>query len=127
MITNQRSKRKPTGGIYNKMRKKFKRDFGKDFLPVRVGEDKKKTVRTRGGGEKFRLMGAKKVNVMDPASGKVTVSEVLTVKQNTSNIHFVRMNVITKGAIVETKIGDARVTSRPGQDGVVNAVLIKGE
>jgi small subunit ribosomal protein S8e len=125
MITNKRSKRKPTGGLYKSMRKKFKRDFGKDFLPVRVGDDKKKTVRTRGGGEKFRLMGAKKINVMDPTSGKVTISEVLTVKQNPSNIHFVRMNVITKGAIVETKIGDARVTSRPGQDGVVNAVLVK--
>jgi small subunit ribosomal protein S8e len=35
------------------------------------------------------------------------------------------MNVITKGAIIETEKGLAKVVSRPGQDGVVNAVLIE--
>ena len=123
-MTYSRSKRKPTGGILNKMRKKFKRDFGSDFLPIKIGKDKMKSVRTIGGGKKVRLTGAKKINVMDPKSGKVQVSEITNVKQNTSNIHFVRMNVITKGAVVETPLGDARVTSRPGQDGVVNAVLV---
>ncbi|MCE4622698.1 MAG: 30S ribosomal protein S8e, partial [Desulfurococcales archaeon] len=33
--------------------------------------------------------------------------------------------IIVKGAIIETTEGKAIVTSRPGQDGVVNAVLIK--
>jgi small subunit ribosomal protein S8e len=31
---------------------------------------------------------------------------------------------MTKGAIIETEMGKAKVTSRPGQDGVVNAVLL---
>jgi small subunit ribosomal protein S8e len=31
--------------------------------------------------------------------------------------------VITKGAEIETNLGLARVTSRPGGDGVINAVL----
>jgi small subunit ribosomal protein S8e len=35
------------------------------------------------------------------------------------------MNVITKGAIIETEDGLAKVTSKPSKDGVVNAVLIK--
>jgi small subunit ribosomal protein S8e len=33
--------------------------------------------------------------------------------------------VITKGAILQTPLGQARVTSRPGQHGVVNAVLVQ--
>jgi small subunit ribosomal protein S8e len=31
---------------------------------------------------------------------------------------------VTKGAIIQTEIGKARVTSRPGQSGAINAVLI---
>jgi small subunit ribosomal protein S8e len=123
-ITNLRSKRKPTGGILNKMRKKFKRDFGNDFLPIKIGQEKKKLVRGLGGNKKSRLMGALKINVMDPSTGKVTVSEIISVKQNTANPHFVRMNVVTKGAVVETKLGEARITSRPGQHGIVNAILL---
>jgi len=42
-----------------------------------------------------------------------------------ANRHFVRRNIITKGAIVRTEAGDAKITSRPGQEGAINAVLIK--
>ncbi|MFA7072263.1 MAG: 30S ribosomal protein S8e, partial [Methanoculleus sp.] len=31
---------------------------------------------------------------------------------------------LTRGAIIRTDIGRARIVSRPGQDGVVNAVLL---
>ena len=31
---------------------------------------------------------------------------------------------MNKGAIIETKIGKAKVTSRPGQSGTINAVLL---
>jgi small subunit ribosomal protein S8e len=37
------------------------------------------------------------------------------------------MNIITMGAVIETEIGNARVVSRPGQHGTINAVLIKGK
>ncbi|MEM7825868.1 MAG: hypothetical protein QW412_03355 [Candidatus Aenigmatarchaeota archaeon] len=33
--------------------------------------------------------------------------------------------MVTKGCIIKTEIGNARVTSRPSQDGVVNAVIIE--
>jgi small subunit ribosomal protein S8e len=36
----------------------------------------------------------------------------------------VRQNIVTRGAVIETEAGRARVTSRPGQHGVINAVLI---
>jgi len=44
---------------------------------------------------------------------------------NESNKHYIRRNILSRGGIVSTEIGNARITSRPGQDGVVNAVLIK--
>jgi len=40
-------------------------------------------------------------------------------------VDFVRRKIITKGAIIKTELGLAKVTSRPSQDGVVNAVLIE--
>jgi len=45
--------------------------------------------------------------------------------KNQANVDFQRKGVITKGAIIETPIGNAVVTSRPGQDGTINATLIK--
>jgi small subunit ribosomal protein S8e len=62
---------------------------------------------------------------MDPENNvckKVAISNVIG---NDANKHYIRRNIITKGAIIETELGKAKVTSRPGQDGVVNAVLIK--
>ncbi|HDN05822.1 MAG TPA: 30S ribosomal protein S8e, partial [Candidatus Bathyarchaeota archaeon] len=44
--------------------------------------------------------------------------------RNPANVDYDRRGVITKGAIIETSLGLARVTSRPGQNGVINAVLI---
>ena len=33
-------------------------------------------------------------------------------------------NIITKGSVIQTEKGKAQVTSRPGQHGVVSAVLV---
>ena len=68
-------------------------------------------------------MTVKNANVFNPKTGKVQLSKVVTVKSNPANPNYVQRNIITKGAIVQTELGVARVTSRPGQDGVVNAVL----
>ena len=48
-------------------------------------------------------------------------------KENTSNPHYVTRNIMTRGAVVQTEIGLAKITSRPGQDGVINAVLVTAE
>jgi small subunit ribosomal protein S8e len=125
MITHGRSHRKPTGGLLNANRKKFKRDIGRDFLPVKINKAKKKTVRAYGGNRKIVAMSADTANVTDPTTNKVSRAKILTVKENPANPHYVRMNIITKGAVIETDAGLARVTSRPGQHGIVNAVLIK--
>lgn len=125
MKIQSRAKRKLTGGLYHQLRKKKKYDFGSDYLPVKIAKAKKKTIKVLGGNKKQRLLQTDIANVLNPATGKSQLVKILTVKENPANPHFVRMNVITKGAIIETELGLAKVTSRPGQHGTINAVLIK--
>jgi small subunit ribosomal protein S8e len=123
-ITQRRSSRKPSGGLRKKLRKKKKRDFGRDFIPIKIGEQRKKVIEGLANNKKQRILQTDKVNVFD-SSGKAQLTKILDVKENTANPHFVRMGIITKGAVIETELGLAKVISRPGQDGVVNAVKIK--
>ena len=46
------------------------------------------------------------------------------VVENSADPNYVRRNILTKGAIVETSIGRVRITSRPGMDGVISGVLV---
>jgi len=120
-----RSQRKPTGGLYHKLRKMKKRDLGRDFMPVHMAAAKTKKIRTYGGKVKMAMLSADYANVLDQSTNTVKKVKIITVKENPANPHFVRMNVITKGAVIDTEAGLARVTSRPGQHGMVNAVLLK--
>lgn len=124
-ISQGRSKRKKSGGIYREYRKKRSRELGKEMIEVKPGERKVKKIRGFGGHFKLRAIRVKEANVLNPKTRKFEKVEILSVKENRANPHFVRRNVITKGAIIETKVGLAKVTSRPGQEGIVNAVLIE--
>ena len=118
-----KSLRKPSGGMRRAARKKKKRELGRPHLPVTVGEDKRKAVRGMGGNCKQVVLKAEFAMVSD---GKKTKKLKITgVVENNANPFFIRRNIITKGAIVATEKGYARVTSRPGQHGVVNALLLK--
>ncbi len=120
-----RSLRKPSGGRIWRRREKRKRELGEEYVPAVVGEKEKKVaVRTMGGGRKIRLRVVEKANVLDPRTGKYAVVKVLGVVENPSNPHYVRRNIVTRGAVIRTELGRARVVSRPGQEGVVNAVLL---
>ncbi len=74
---------------------------------------------------KVRLAGADAAVVTDKASGKSSKSKLVRVVRNPANVDYQRRGVITKGAIIDTELGQARVTSRPGQDGVINAILVE--
>ncbi len=91
---------------------------------AKVGEVAKKTARARGGGRKNRLLRAEYASITNPQSGKSSSSKIIEVVENSANPNYVRQNIITKGSIIETEKGRAKVTSRPGQHGVVNAVLV---
>ena len=118
-----KSNRRTTGGLLKKNSKKKKYQMGRDFLPARIGARKIKTKRSRGGGQKVIVMSGDIVNVS--VAGKIQKAKILNVSKNRADSQFVRRNIITKGAVIDTDIGKARVTSRPGQHGVINEVLLE--
>ena len=120
-----RSRRKPSGGRYRPFRKKRKFEIGREQQFAFLGPEKLKLYRTRGANQKVRILNAEFANVTDPKTGKTSKSKIVTVKENSSNPHFVTRNIITRGAVILTEAGLAKVQSRPGQDGVVNAVLME--
>jgi small subunit ribosomal protein S8e len=120
-----RSVRKPTGGRLRPIRKKRKFEMGREQEFATVGEHGTKVIRTIGASQKVRVLSAGFANVLDPRTHKTRKVKVVTVKSNPANQHFVTRNIVTKGATIQTEIGLARVTSRPGQDGVINAVLVE--
>ena len=69
--------------------------------------------------------GAKSCSVLVSGTSAIHLGLILLgVKENPSNRHFVRRNIVTKGCIVDTELGEAIVTSRPGQVGTLNGKLI---
>jgi small subunit ribosomal protein S8e len=121
------NKREPSGGRRIAHRKKRKFEQGTFPVETLMGEQKRKFVRGRGGTVKLKLMSEKKICVTDPKTGKTEKTEIVRVVKNPANIDYNRRGVITKGAVVETLLGHARITSRPGQHGVLNAVLVAAE
>jgi len=117
-------KKKQTGG--RKRTYRVKRNFEKGTFPAEttLGEPRRRSVRGHGGQMKVKLLKDKFVSVTDPKRGQTEKTEILRVIKNEANVDYNRRGVITKGAEIETSLGRARVTSRPGNDGVINAVLI---
>jgi len=122
-------KRKPTGGRKKPFSQKKKRHIGRFPTDTRVAEEDKeeirKKIRVKGGGTKIRLYYAKYANVFDPETQSFKKVRILSVVENRANREFKRRQIITRGAVILTELGEATVTSRPGQDGVVNAILLK--
>ena len=119
-----KSIRKPTGGRLKHNRGKRKFELGRDIVQPVIGPTRIKVVNVMGNGTKAKVLKAELVNVTDPKSGKTQRVKMTTVTDNPANKNFVRRNILTKGAVVSTELGKAKITSRPGQDGDVNAVLI---
>jgi len=118
--------KKISGGRKRPARGKRKYEMGR-FPTFTTLSDREKRVkqRVRGGNIKIRLKEALYANVTDPESGESKKVQILSIESTPSNREFARRGIITKGSIIETEIGLAKVTSRPGQDGVINAVLIE--
>jgi len=120
------SGRKPTGGRIKPYRKKRKYELGREFSEPKIGEKQKVVkIRTKGGGLKLRMKIVAYANVLDPKTKKVKKVKIIDVVENPANSFYARADIITKGTIIKTELGNAKVTSRPGQDGTVNAILIK--
>jgi small subunit ribosomal protein S8e len=82
------------------------------------------TRRIRGNNKKTAL---KAIDFVNLATGeaKVKKTKIIKVLENTTNNDYKRRGIITKGAVLETEEGKCRVVSKPGQNGIVNAILLK--
>ena len=126
----QKSKRKKTGGINHSVDAKTKSlsDRGGNFTKTTVSEkDQRYKDTTRGGNSKIKLKNAQFALVSKGNSTRKL--KVLDVLENSADKHFVRQKLITKGAIISVDDNGeqvkAKVTSRPGQSGLVNAIIVK--
>jgi small subunit ribosomal protein S8e len=124
-ISQRRSLRKPTGGRYKKgARKKKGYELGRQPSLTHIGSRRAKTIRTMGSNRKIRVYSEETANLYDPKTKKYAKAKIKNVVENPANRHFIRRNIMTKGSVIDTDKGKAKITSRPGQDGAVNAVLI---
>ncbi len=118
-------KRKPTGGKRHRARgRRAHESDGYSLEPV-VGPVLKRLSRGRGGSIGLGLTSIDTANVADQSAKKVVKAKIIRVKSSPANRDYGRRGVITKGATIETELGEAKVTSRPSDDGAVNAVLVK--
>ena len=124
-VYHGRDLKKVTGGK-KRRHVKVKRKYWMGRFPINTTLSEKefrRLQRVRGGNYKIKLRYAAYANVIDKNSGNVKKVRILRVIETPANRELARHGIIVKGTIIETELGPAIVTSRPGQDGVVNAIL----
>ena len=124
MLWQKESIRKVTGGRRRPAAMKRRAEIGLAPADTHIGDERRRIIRTFGGNEKSRALRASFVNVTN-AKGETKKVRIMNVEENSANPNYVRRNLLTKGAIVRTEIGRARIMSRPGQAGIINAVLLE--
>lgn len=114
---------KITGGRRHPLR--IRRKYETDRYPNEAVNGAQVTItrRVRGNNRKTALKSVDFVNLASNDS-KVKKTKILKVLENATNNDYKRRGIITKGAILETENGKCRVISKPGQDGIVNAILV---
>jgi len=125
-ITQAKSKRSETGSRYRTYRKKKQHELGRQPAFTKIAENRVRKIRTIGNNSKLKVLNADTANVYDKKTKKSKKVKIKQVIESAANRNYVRRNIMTKGTVIETDAGNARITSRPGQDGVLNAVLIEG-
>lgn len=115
--------KKISGGKYIKPRKKKLREISGQKRKVKLGENKRKVKKGSGGVKKVILFSEKFINIQDKGKGKKL--EIKKVIETPSNRFLARQNVITKGTVVLTEIGNVKVTNRPTQHGIINGIIIE--
>ena len=118
--------RKVSGGKYHRFRKKklYEKDSQERIVALRDFE-KRKVLKVRGGNLKTILLSADRVNVL--VNGKVQRTTIKHVVETPQNFFLARQNRLLKGVIIDTALGKAKITNRPTQEGMVNAILLKKE
>lgn len=123
-IYQGRPRKKFTGGKLHRNRSNRRSEAGREPTLTRLGETSSKILRTYGGNSKAVLMRGNLTSVYNPETKETKLVKIVTVKENPANPHYVQRNIMNKGTVIETELGLARITSRPGQTGVVSSVLV---
>ena len=125
VVIQGRARTKPNGKkLFKKYRGKRKHEIGREPALTKIGSPKINVIHMKGGNQKLRALSQNMLNLYNPKNKTYSKVKIKTVTENPANRNFVRRNILTKGAIVDTESGKARITSRPGQTGAINAVLI---
>jgi len=120
-----KSGRKASGGRYKRPKKKKLTGRQGQARIVKLGEQKTKLLRGKGGSKKLVSFFSNIVNVA--SQGKSKKTGIKNVIETPSNIFLARQNILVKGAIIETELGKAKITNRPSQEGNIQAKLISSE
>jgi small subunit ribosomal protein S8e len=123
-VWHRRSTRTNTGARLKRFRSKRKFEMGRTPTETVMGDTKRRIIDSKGKSKKRPALKAQYVNVTDPAKGVTVRAEIQDVEMNPANMDYQRRKVITRGTIIKTSKGRAKVTSRPGQTGILNAILI---
>ncbi|MHA1838993.1 MAG: 30S ribosomal protein S8e [Candidatus Ranarchaeia archaeon] len=117
-------RRTKTSKKLKQFRKKKRFQMGRLPTETDLGERVLRKLKGRGNTIKLRLARDQFANVSDE-KGVTKRLKIQKVLENPASVDYNRRGVITKGCIIKTELGKARVTSRPGSAGVISAVLIK--
>jgi small subunit ribosomal protein S8e len=117
-----KSKRKVSGSRYIPLRKKRLSELGGDSAYTQIAKKRLKLKRVKGANQKISLLSDE--YVMVSKEGKTSKLKIDSVENNPANVNYTRRNIITKGCIVKTNKGDVKITSRPGQNGVLQGIFI---
>lgn len=116
--------KKSSGGKYHKFRKKKKHELKKQERIVKLGKEKRKKIRIRGGNAKVILLSTDVCNLINKKTKKSEKVKIKNVLETPSNKFLARQNILMKSAIIETEKGKAKITNRPSQEGCVQAELL---
>ena len=115
---------KITGGRRKPLR--IRRKYETDRYPNEAINGAQVTItrRVRGNNNKVALKSIDFVN-LSTGDAKVIKTKIIKVIDNPTNNDYKRRGIISKGAILQIQEGKCKVVSKPGQLGIVNAVLLK--
>ena len=114
---------KITGGRRHPLRSRRKYELDRFPNEAVIGKQVTVTRKVRGKNIKSAIKTIDSVNLA--IDSKIKRVKIIKVLENATNNDYQRRGIISKGAVLETEAGKCRVVSRPGQDGTVNAILVK--
>ncbi len=124
-ISQKRATRKSTGGRYTNTNPKRLSNLGFPSALTHIGGARVKDKKVRGGNVKKSALSIDTANLLNPKTGKHSKAKIEKVEESSANRNYVRRNIITRGTVVKTSKGKAKVTNRPSQEGFINAVLLQ--